>query len=215
MGRLAAGTWGSLVQWGFASLLSRYTGCLALAMAAAEPPQSPDTRIVSKPTIFLSRESTFWPQAWRSRHARSNRKYVRTKFVPQATGKVPGDQSSPSCLQLCDFSRQGTALPPILIPRHAGDANSAARASRREPSRVAFPSMRFAPIAGYTFADDPRARPFYPAATVGTAPIGCPRGSQAASGPKCGKSQRRCLGSCRHRRGPPGRNDLRWISDAR
>ena len=137
MGISAAGTWGSLVRRGLASLLSRYTGCLALTMAAAEPPQSPDTRIVSKPTTFLSTESMFWPQAWRSRHVRSNRKYVRTKSRRRLAGKVPGDQSSPSCLQLCDFSRQGTAMPPILIPGHTGNANSAAcgHVERRYESR--------------------------------------------------------------------------------
>jgi len=40
-------------------------------------------------------------------------------------------------LQLCDFSRQGTAMPPILIPGYTGNANSAAcgHVERRYESR--------------------------------------------------------------------------------
>lgn len=124
-------------------------------MAAAEPPQSPETRIVSKPTTFLSTESTFWPQAWKSRHVRSNRKYVWTKSRRRLPAKFPAIRAvqapfscaislakGPQCPQ---YSSQATLVTRIRRP---------AVTSRDAMSRVSLKALRSS--AGYTSASDPR-----------------------------------------------------------
>ena len=195
-------------------MLSRYTGCLALTMAAAEPPHSPDTRSVSKPTTFLSTESAFWPPAWRSRHVRSNRKYVRTNSRRRLLAKFPAIRAVQAAFSCAISPAKGPQCPQYsshvtLVTRIRRPAVTS-RAVRRRVSLNALRTRRWLYLCKRSTG-----RPFDTTATVGTVPIGCPRGSQAASGPKCGKSHGRCLGSCRHRRGPLGRNDVRWISDAR
>ena len=64
------------------------------------------------------------------------------KVASQVICEVPGDQSSPRRLQLCDFFFQGIAAPPIVIPLRTGNANSTAfghverRYEPRLPQRI-------------------------------------------------------------------------------
>ncbi len=63
---------------------------------------------------------------------------IRADIVaPSVACKVPGNQSSPSSLELCDFPRQWTGMSPILISGGIGNVNSAAcgHIERRYESR--------------------------------------------------------------------------------
>ena len=170
--------------------------------------------MLSKPTTFRSRGSAFCPEAWPSKHLRSRTKYARTKSCRRWTAKFPAIKAAQAA-----FSCATSLAQEPQYPQYSSQAALAIRTLR--PAVTSIDVMRRISLTAFRskcwlyLCTRSTLRPFHTPATVETAPVG-PRchGPQAASGPKCGRSHGRCPGSCKRRRGRPGRGGVRWISVA-